>query len=47
MGFTDDFLPIIAVIFQIIQSIILWPFPKSKKGKFIILNDEFEIKNQI
>ncbi|CBY07137.1 unnamed protein product [Oikopleura dioica] len=31
MGFTEDFLPLIVVIFQIIQSIILWPFPKSKK----------------
>jgi len=35
MGFTEDFLPLIVVIFQIIQSIILWPFPKSKKGVFL------------
>ena len=33
MGFMEDFLPIFVVIFQIIQSIILWPFPKSKKGE--------------
>merc|ERR1719397_2369921 len=31
MGFSDDFLPLFVVIFQIIKSVILWPFPKSKK----------------
>ena len=45
MGLTEDFLPIFVVIFQIIQSIILWPFPKSKKGWFKILTSAEKVTN--
>ena len=42
MGFSEDVAPLLIGLFEVIKSILLWPFPKSRKNlKFRVLLEGF------